>query len=92
MFQKLWWIFLCFTLIKGFRNSRILITEGDPRALTFYEGPTNVYRAGKILPSVIIKSKRNIGNKNPFDSLEYQKPIWEEDEKLKQYNLVKIQF
>jgi hypothetical protein len=89
-FVILWWTFLLSSVTEGSRNSRILITEGDPRALTFYEGPGNVYRPGRPLPSLIIKSKRNIGSKNPYEHLEYQKPVWDEDDKLRQFSLVRI--
>ena len=39
-------------VVEAARTGRLRITEGDPRDLTLYKGPTNDYRPGKHLPTL----------------------------------------
>ena len=49
---------LVVVVVKATRTGRIRITEGDPRDLTLYKGPSNEYTPGRNpLPSYILRAK-----------------------------------
>ena len=68
------------------RTGRIHITEGDPRDLTLYKGPTNDYRpGGNPLPSYILKAKPNeeVEGGGLYGYVGSKKPEWNDDTELK---------
>jgi hypothetical protein len=51
-------LFLVVVAVQATRTGRIRITEGDPRDLTLYKGPSNEYTPGRSpLPSYILRAK-----------------------------------
>jgi hypothetical protein len=92
---KRWLILLCLTTadvaVLSARVGRIRITEGDPRDLTLYQGPSNLYRhGGKPLPSYILKAKptrpADEAGTGLYGFVGSKKPVWnDEDEEAARF-------
>jgi len=81
-------LFLCALLdVHSTRTGRLRITEGDPRDLTLYKGPSNEYRpGGNPLPSYIIKAKPNYDDDDTgalYGFVGSKKPEWNDDNEVK---------
>ena len=67
--------------VQATRTGRIRITEGDPRDLTLYQGPSNEYTPGRSpLPSYILRAKptEEQGDRGNYNLIViFQRPILE---------------